>query len=104
MYLAQQPTQSTDFLSKAQATHPFKFCCAYKIVKKERFHMRFLIKKVLHDIFKGNKNMIKKLLRTPKLEPLLEPLLHSGQNDKERTWKKIIKATNVNKRFKPFQK
>lgn len=62
--------------------------------------MRFLINKVLHDLFKENKNMIKKLLRTPKLEPLL----HSGQNDKERTWKKIIKATNINKRFKPFQK
>ena len=38
-YLAQQPTQSADFLSNAQATHPFKFCCAY-IVKKEGFHMR----------------------------------------------------------------
>ena len=50
--------------------------------------MRFLINEVLHDIFKGNKNMIKKLLRTPKLEPLLEPLLHPGQNDKKRTWKK----------------
>ena len=50
--------------------------------------MRFLINEVLHDIFKGNKNMIKKLLRTPKLETLLEPLLHPGQNDKKRTWKK----------------
>ena len=39
-YLAQQPTQSADLLSKAQATYPFKFCCAYKIVKKGGFHMR----------------------------------------------------------------
>ena len=30
---------SADLLSKAQAIHPFKFCCLYKIVKKEDFHM-----------------------------------------------------------------
>ena len=62
--------------------------------------MRFLINKVLHDLFKENKNMIKKLLRTPKLEPLL----HSGQNDKKRTWKKNHKNNKFNKRFKTFQK
>ena len=39
-YLAYQPIQSADLLSKAQTTHPFKFCCANRIVKKEGFHMR----------------------------------------------------------------
>ena len=38
-YLALQPTQSDDLLSKVQATHPFQFCCVHKIVKKEGFHM-----------------------------------------------------------------
>ena len=39
-YLAYQPTQSADMFSKARAAHPFKFCCADKIIKKEGFHMR----------------------------------------------------------------
>ena len=87
-------------LSKAQATHSFNFFCAY-IVKKRLPHAlkkswittailrpmyskdklprkylnqkRFLINAVLHEIFKRNKNTIKKLLRTPLLQPLLHP-------------------------------
>ena len=37
--LAQQQTQSADLLKKAQTTHPVKFYCAYKTVKKDVFHM-----------------------------------------------------------------
>ena len=52
----------------------------------------FLINTVLHDIFKRNRNVIKKLLWTP----LLQPLLHPGQGEK------IMQITNVNKIFTTF--
>ena len=44
-YLAEQPTQSADMLSKAQAIHPFKFWRAY-IVKNESFHMHLKSHKI----------------------------------------------------------
>ena len=34
-----ESTLSADLLSKAQATHRFKFRCAHKVVKKEGLHM-----------------------------------------------------------------
>ena len=34
-----ESTLSADLFNKAQATHPFKFRCAHKVVKKEGFHM-----------------------------------------------------------------
>ena len=52
----------------------------------------FLINTVLHEIFKRNRNVIKKLLWTP----LLQPLLHPGQGEK------IMQITNVNKIFTTF--
>ena len=86
-YLVQQPTQSADLLGKTQVTHPFKFCCAYKIFKKgfphalqkpckttaiirsthnkdkphKKYlsHERSIINQVLHEIFKRNRNKSK---------------------------------------------
>ena len=45
-----------------------------KLHKKYLNQKRFLIDAVLHEIFKRNRILIKKLLRTP----LLQPLLHLG--------------------------
>ena len=65
---------------------------------KEKLHKRyvnqkiFLINAVLHEIFKRNRNVIKKLLWTP----LLQPLLHPGQGEK------IMQITNVSKIFTTF--
>ena len=48
---------------------------------------------------KGKENIIKSLLRTP----LLQPLLHPGPKWHETNMEKKIKITNVNKRFTNFR-
>ena len=69
-----------------------------KLHKKYLIQARFLINKVLHEIFKKNRNIIKKIVRIPKL--ITSPI--QGQNDMKRIWKKIIQIANVNKRFTAF--
>ena len=49
-------------------------------------------------MFKRNKNIIKKLLRTP----LLQPLLHSELKQHETNLEKIMRVTNVNEKFATF--
>ena len=49
-------------------------------------------------MFKRNKNIIKKLLRTT----LLQPLLHPGLKQHETNLEKIMLVTNVNKKFTTF--
>ena len=49
-------------------------------------------------MFKRNKNIIKKLLRTP----LLQPLFHPGPKQHETNLEKIMLVTNVNKKFTTF--
>ena len=44
-----------------------------KLHKKYLKQKRFLINTVLHEIFKRNRNTIKKLLRSPLLQPILHP-------------------------------
>ena len=117
-------------LSKAQVKQPFKFFCAHKIVKKrgfphaleklwittdilrsmpnkEKLHKMYLIQKnllinkVLHEIFKRNKNIIKKTPEDTQTDYFTHYFIQ-GQNDMKRTWKKIIQITNVNKRFTAF--
>ena len=69
-----------------------------KLHKKYCNHKRFSINKVLHEIFKKNRNIIKNLLRTP----LLQPLLHPRLKWREKNMEKIIQITNVNKKFTNF--
>ena len=65
---------------------------------KEKLHKKyvnqkiFLINTVLYEIFKRNRNVIKKLLWTPLLQLLLNP----GQGEK------IMQITNVSKIFTTF--
>ena len=69
-----------------------------KLHKKYLNQKRFLINTVLHEIFKRNRNIIKKLLRAP----LLQPLLYPGPKRHETNMEKIMQITNVNKRFPTF--
>ena len=70
-----------------------------KLHKKYLNQKIFLIDAVLHEIFKRNRILIKKLLRTP----LLQPLLHPGPIWHEtKMKKKIMQITNVNKRLTNF--
>ena len=126
----QQRTQSADLLCKTQVIHHFKFCCAYKIVKKRCFQMRLekhgsqqviedlLItktnctkvsqsEKVFNQQFfmrylKGTEIPLTKLLQTPRL--ILSTITSSRA---KMTWKvhgkKSCKQQMLIKDLQPFQ-
>ena len=55
--------------------------------KKYLILEKFLIDKVLHEIFKRNRNIIKKTPKDTKTDYFTH-YFTQGQNDKKRTWKK----------------
>ena len=70
---------------------------------KEKLHKnfnqkRFSINNVFHEIFKRNRNIIKKLLRIPEL---ITSIITSSRAKMiwEELFEKIMQVTNVNKRF-----
>ena len=91
----------------------FKFCCAYRIIKKRRYPQELKDswittdilrsarnKEKQHDVFKWERTIIKELLRTPKLITLT--LLHPGPKWYPKNMGKNKEITNVNKTFTIF--
>ena len=60
-------------------------------INENHLNEKKIFKRVLHEIFKRNRNIIKKHLRTP----ILQPLLHLGPKRHQTNMEKI----NVNDKF-----
>ena len=67
-----------------------------KLHKKYLIQKKFLFKKVRHEIFQRNKNIIKKTRKDTKTDYFTHPGLKRHEKNME---KKIIQITKVNKRF-----